>query len=78
VNKEIYQPKQYRYLGGIKSYDKKKVKDYVEYYKAWDTTFNYKGFNLDMNNDVPFECVPSALFLTYGNKADNSCRLNPV
>jgi hypothetical protein len=52
VNKEIYQPKQYRYLGGIKRYDKKKVKDYIEYYKAWDASFNYKGFNLDMNNDV--------------------------
>jgi hypothetical protein len=26
-----------------------------------------------MNNDVPFECVPSALFNTYGIKKDNSC-----
>ncbi len=26
VNKEIYQPKQYRYLGGISRYDVKKIK----------------------------------------------------
>ena len=73
VNKEIYQPKQYRFLGGIRRYDTKKSKEYVEYYKAWNASFNYKGFNLDMNNDVPFECVPSALFNTYGIKKDNSC-----
>ncbi len=30
-----------------------------------------------MNNDVPFECVPSALFLTYGIKADDSCQYLP-
>ncbi len=30
-----------------------------------------------MNNDVPFECVPSAWFNTYGNKKDNSCEYLP-
>ncbi len=30
-----------------------------------------------MNNDVPFECVPSALFNTYGIKTDNSCQYLP-
>ncbi len=34
----------------------------IKYFKAWNATFNYKGFNLDMNNDVEFECVPNALF----------------
>ena len=73
VNKEIYQPKQYRFLGGIRRFDTKKNKDYIQFYKAWNASFNYQGFNLDMNNDVPFECVPSALFNTYGIKKDNSC-----
>ena len=29
VNKEIYQPKQYRYLGGITRFDKKKNQHYI-------------------------------------------------
>ena len=33
---------------------------------------NYKGFNLDMNNDIEFECVPNALFKTYGTKKETS------
>jgi hypothetical protein len=72
VNKEIYQPKQYRYLGAKKSYDVKNHKSYIEYFKAWNATFNYKGFNLDMNNDIAFECVPNALFKTYGTKKEVS------
>mgnify|MGYP000932115616 CR=1 FL=1 len=72
VNKEIYQPKQYRYLGGIKRFDLKKSKDSIQYFKAWNATFNYKGFNLDMNNDIEFECVPNALFKTYGTKKETS------
>jgi hypothetical protein len=62
VYKEIYQPKQYRYLGGLNRYDFKKNKDYVRCFKAWNTSFNYKGFNLDMNDGIEFECVPNALF----------------
>ena len=72
VNREIYQPKQYRYLGGLNRYDVKKNKDYVQYFKAWNATFTYKGFNLDMNNDIAFECVPNALFKTYGTKKEVS------
>ena len=72
VNREIYQPKQYRYLGGIKRFDLKKSKDSIQYFKAWNATFNYKGFNLDMNNDIEFECVPNALFKTYGTKKETS------
>ena len=72
VNKEIYQPKQYRYLGAKKSYDAMKHKSYIKYFKAWNATFNYKGFNLDMNNDIEFECVPNALFKTYGTKKETS------
>ena len=75
VNKEIYQPKQYRYLGGIhrtKYYKKNGYNDYIQYFKAWNATFTYKGFNLDMNNDIKFECVPNALFKTYGTKKEIS------
>ncbi len=35
-------------------------------------------FNLDMNNDLEYECVPSALFSTYGIKKDNSCDYLPT
>jgi hypothetical protein len=77
VNKEIYQPKQYRYLGGLQRYNVKKNKDHIQYFKAWNASFNYKGFNLDMNNDVEYECVPSALFLTYGIKTGDSCQYLP-
>ena len=31
-----------------------------------------------MNNDVEYECVPSALFNTYGIKKDNSCQNLPT
>jgi hypothetical protein len=72
VNREIYQPKQYRYLGAENYYDKKKDESYIKYFKAWNATFEYKGFNLDMNNDIAYECVPSALYNTYGIKKENS------
>jgi hypothetical protein len=80
VNKGIYQPKQYRYLGGIKrtKYYKNKDdrytdhKDYIQYLKAWSASFTYKGFNLDINSDIEFESVPNALFKTYGTKKEIS------
>jgi hypothetical protein len=72
VNREIYQPKQYRYLGGVIRIDRKKKQEYIQYFKAWNASFDYKGFNLDMNNDIAFECVPNALFKTYGTKKEVS------
>ena len=76
VNKEVYQPKQYRYLGAIKNGSYYNIGgssgSYIKYFKAWNATFNYKGFNLDMNNDIEFECVPNALFKTYGTKKETS------
>ena len=72
VNKEIYQPKQYRYLGAVHKYDIEKSKNYIKYFKAWNAAFEYKGFNLDMNNDIEYECVPSALYNTYGIKKEKS------
>ena len=65
VNKEVYEPKQYRYLGGIIRYSEKTHNEYIKYFKAWNASFSYKGFNLDMNNDIEYECVPSALFNTW-------------
>jgi hypothetical protein len=50
----------------------KKNKDYIQYFKAWNASFTYKGFNLDMNNDIAFECVTNALFKTYGTKKEVS------
>jgi hypothetical protein len=76
VNKEVYQPKQYRYLGAVKKDRYYNVGgsggSNIKYFKAWNATFNYKGFNLDMNNDIEFECVPNALFKTYGTKKEIS------
>ncbi len=56
-------------MGGLNRYDEKKNNDYVQYFKAWNESFNYKGFNLDMNNDIEFECMPNA---TYGTKKEIS------
>ena len=33
VNREIYQPKQYRYLGGVIRIDRKKKQEYIQYLK---------------------------------------------
>ena len=43
VNREIYQPKQYRYLGGIHrtKYYKNDYKELIQYFKAWNATFTY-------------------------------------
>ena len=61
VNKEIVQPDLYRYKGG------KIEGTNIKYFKAWNATFNYHGYNLDINNETPFECVPNALYKMYGN-----------
>ncbi len=34
VLREIYQPKQYRYLGGVIRIDRKKKQEYIQYFKA--------------------------------------------
>ena len=56
VNKEIVQPDLYKFKEGESVY-----------FKAWNATFNYHGYNLDINNETPFECVPNALYKMYGN-----------
>ncbi len=42
----------------------------MQYFKAWNASFNYKEFNLDMNYhyEIEYECVPYALFKTENNK----------
>ena len=42
----------------------------IEYMKAWPCKSEHKGFNkfnLDKNDETPFECVPNALFKMYWN-----------
>ena len=34
--------------------------------------------DLDINNGVEYECVPSALFNAYGIKKDDSCEYLPT
>ena len=47
--------------------------------KAWGANFKYHGFNVDMNNKTPFECIPNALFKMYGNRdAGRSKFISPV
>ena len=36
--------------------------------KAWQCKFKHHGFNVDKNDETPFECVPNALFKMYGNR----------
>lgn len=41
----------------------------IEKQRAFNMVFQYHGFNLDVNDEVPNECVPNALFKKYGNRA---------
>ena len=45
---------------------------YIKYFKAWNASFKFQGFNLDMNNELEYECVLNALFKTYGTKKKKS------
>ena len=62
--------------------DGKEVKNKIngiKYMKAWGAKFKYHGFNVDMNNKTPFECIPNALFKMYGNRdAGRSKFISPV
>ena len=62
VNKQILDEDEYRWLGG-------ETVDNVRFFKAWDhMAFKYHGYDLDMNDETPYECVPNALYKIYGNK----------
>jgi hypothetical protein len=43
-------------------------KNQIEYFKAWNMGFKYHGYNLDLNNEIPYKCVPNALVKMYGKK----------
>ena len=43
---------------------KKKDESYIKYFKAWNATFEYKGFNLDMNNDIALN-VSQVLYIIH-------------
>ena len=62
ANKDVIQSDIYKWTGA------KRVNDDIKYFKAWNTNYNYHNFNLDMNNEIAFECVPNALIKSYGNR----------
>jgi hypothetical protein len=62
VNKEMISDQKYRWLGAESS--KKKIR----YFKAWDSNFTHHKYNLDNNDEIPFECVPNALYKMYGDR----------
>jgi hypothetical protein len=64
INRVILEEDEYRWLGGEKS-----AWETIKYFKAWDNNaFKYHSYNLDMNDELPGECVPNALFKLYGNR----------
>ena len=32
--------------------------------------FKYHGYNVDLNNEIPYECVPNALVKMYGKQEE--------
>jgi hypothetical protein len=47
---------------------KKTNNEGIKYIKAWPCKFKYHGFNVDKNDETPFECLPNASFKMYGNR----------
>ena len=63
VNKMEVEKDVYRYTGGQLN-----KQNQIEYFKAWDMGFKYHGYNLDLNDEIPYKCVPNALVKMYGKK----------
>ena len=63
VNKMDVDTDVYRYTGG-----KLDKKGQIEYFKAWNMGFKYHGYNLDLNNEIPYKCVANALVKMYGKQ----------
>jgi len=73
INKQDKDANYYRWKGG------KKDNSGMEYMKAWGANFKYHGFNVDMNDETPFECIPNALVKMYGNReAGHTKYISPV
>jgi len=62
INKMEVEPESYK-ITGVKKED-----DKIKYYKAWQMGFKYHGYNVDLNDEIPFECVPNALVKMYGKQ----------
>ena len=62
ANKDVIQSDIYKWTGT------EQFEGDIKYFKAWNSNFNYHNFNLDINNEIPFECVPNALIISYGNR----------
>ena len=62
ANKDVIQSDIYKWTGA------ERLNDNIKYFKAWNSNYNSHNFNLDMNNEIPFECVPNALIKSYGNR----------
>ena len=68
INKHIKMNKnEYRWEGVEKHYHNNK-NDELFYYKAWDSEFQYFGYDLDINNETPYQCVDNAIVKMYGNR----------
>ena len=68
INKHIKMNKnEYRWKGVEHNY-KDSGKNEIVYYKAWNSEFQYFGYDLDLNNETPFQCVDNAIFNMYGNR----------
>ena len=62
VNQLDMSSKQYRYQSV------RHTASGIEYDKAWNMQFEYRGLNVEMNDEIPFQCVPNALYKMYGNR----------
>ena len=67
INKMESNTDVYRYTGGKKEFNENGHMK-IKYYKAWQMGFKYHGYNVDLNNEIPYECVPNALVKMYGKQ----------
>ena len=73
INKQDKDANYYRWKGGEKD------NSGIEYMKAWGANFKYHGFNVDMNDETPFECIPNAYVKMYSNRyAEHIKYISPV
>ena len=63
INKDDKDTDYYRWKGAEKTEETG-----IIYMKAWQCKFKHHGFVVDKNDEIPFECVPNALFKMYGNR----------
>ena len=69
ANKDVIQSDIYKWTGT------EQFEGDIKYFKARNSNFNYHNFNLDINNEIPFECVPNALIISYGNRQSKKQRI---